>query len=74
MEHTQQVKLRERQKFFEDAFQQDMEQYLSSGYLQIAERRGKWGCTPVGVWAEPLQSGCIIPVIVLASSSSSGYS
>ncbi|KAM9383791.1 dystrobrevin binding protein 1b isoform 1-T2 [Pholidichthys leucotaenia] len=34
-----QVKLKERQKFFEDAFQQDMEQYLSTGYLQIAERR-----------------------------------
>lgn len=43
MEHTQQAKLKERQKFFEEAFQQDMEQYLSTGYLQIAERRGKWG-------------------------------
>lgn len=42
-EHTQQAKLKERQKFFEEAFQQDMEQYLSTGYLQIAERRGKWG-------------------------------
>ncbi|XP_071409311.1 dysbindin isoform X2 [Pithys albifrons albifrons] len=39
MEHTQQLKLKERQKFFEEAFQQDMEQYLSTGYLQIAERR-----------------------------------
>ncbi|XP_004483507.1 dysbindin isoform X2 [Dasypus novemcinctus] len=39
MEHAQQMKLRERQKFFEEAFQQDMEQYLSTGYLQIAERR-----------------------------------
>ncbi|KAG9355480.1 hypothetical protein JZ751_000318 [Albula glossodonta] len=39
MEHAQQVKLKERQKFFEEAFQQDMEQYLSTGYLQIAERR-----------------------------------
>lgn len=41
-----QVKLKERQKFFEEAFQQDMEQYLSTGYLQIAERRGEeeqWG-------------------------------
>lgn len=36
-----QVKLKERQKFFEEAFQQDMEQYLSTGYLQIAERRGE---------------------------------
>lgn len=43
MEHTQQMKLKERQKFFEEAFQHDMEQYLSTGYLQIAERRGKWG-------------------------------
>uniref|UniRef100_A0A2K5W171 Dystrobrevin binding protein 1 n=1 Tax=Macaca fascicularis TaxID=9541 RepID=A0A2K5W171_MACFA len=39
MEHTQQMKLKERQKIFEEAFQQDMEQYLSTGYLQIAERR-----------------------------------
>uniref|UniRef100_A0A6J0U0T5 Dysbindin n=1 Tax=Pogona vitticeps TaxID=103695 RepID=A0A6J0U0T5_9SAUR len=39
MEHTQQLKLKERQKFFEEAFQQDMEQYLSTGYLQVAERR-----------------------------------
>ncbi|KAI5087380.1 dystrobrevin binding protein 1b [Silurus meridionalis] len=35
----QQVKLKERQKFFEEAFQQDMEHYLSTSYLQIAERR-----------------------------------
>uniref|UniRef100_A0A8C6M8J0 Dystrobrevin binding protein 1b n=1 Tax=Nothobranchius furzeri TaxID=105023 RepID=A0A8C6M8J0_NOTFU len=34
-----QVKLKDRQKFFEEAFQQDMEQYLTTGYLQIAERR-----------------------------------
>ncbi|XP_007487979.2 dysbindin isoform X1 [Monodelphis domestica] len=39
MEHSQQLKLKERQKFFEEAFQQDMEQYLSTGYLQITERR-----------------------------------
>lgn len=38
---TPQVKLKERQKFFEEAFQQDMEQYLSTGYLQINERRGE---------------------------------
>ncbi|ROK35683.1 Dysbindin [Anabarilius grahami] len=35
-----QIKLKDRQKFFEEAFQQDMEHYLSTGYLQIAERRG----------------------------------
>ncbi|XP_033949873.1 dystrobrevin binding protein 1b isoform X2 [Pseudochaenichthys georgianus] len=40
---TPQVKLKERQKFFEEAFQQDMEQYLSTGYLQISERRGPIG-------------------------------
>ncbi|XP_016360184.1 dysbindin-like isoform X2 [Sinocyclocheilus anshuiensis] len=49
MEHAQrvpevepvqpQIKLKDRQKFFEEAFQQDMEHYLSTGYLQIAERR-----------------------------------
>lgn len=49
MEQTQQLKLKERQKFFEEAFQQDMEQYLSTGYLQIAERRGKSGSYPEGV-------------------------
>ncbi|XP_060164673.1 dysbindin isoform X2 [Globicephala melas] len=43
MEQTQQMKLRERQKFFEEAFQQDMEQYLSTGYLQTAERREPMG-------------------------------
>ncbi|XP_029799347.1 dysbindin isoform X2 [Suricata suricatta] len=43
MEHSQQAKLKERQKFFEEAFQQDMEQYLSTGYLQIAERREPMG-------------------------------
>ncbi|XP_038652976.1 dysbindin-A isoform X2 [Scyliorhinus canicula] len=39
LENTQQLKLKERQKFFEEAFQQDLEQYLSTGYLQIAQRR-----------------------------------
>ncbi|XP_039676566.1 dystrobrevin binding protein 1b isoform X2 [Perca fluviatilis] len=46
-----QVKLKERQKFFEEAFQQDMEQYLSTGYLQIAERRGE-----KEEWREPIGS------------------
>ncbi|EPY76067.1 dysbindin [Camelus ferus] len=49
MEQTQQVKLKERQKFFEEAFQQDMEQYLSTGYLQIAERRGNMSSMEVNV-------------------------
>ncbi|XP_055368796.1 dystrobrevin binding protein 1b isoform X2 [Betta splendens] len=46
---TPQVKLKERQKFFEEAFQQDMEQYLSTGYLQIAERRGSMSSMEVNV-------------------------
>lgn len=52
MEHTQQLKLKERQKFFEEAFQQDMEQYLSTGYLQIAERRGKCLHLLTTVWRD----------------------
>ncbi|XP_016138951.1 dysbindin-A isoform X2 [Sinocyclocheilus grahami] len=44
LEHAQQVKLKERQKYFEEAFQQDMEQYLSTGYLQITDRRGHLLC------------------------------
>nr|XP_055066022.1 dysbindin-A isoform X3 [Misgurnus anguillicaudatus] len=43
LEHAQQVKLKERQKYFEEAFQQDMEQYLSTGYLQITDRRDPLG-------------------------------
>ncbi|KAK3551432.1 hypothetical protein QTP70_017308 [Hemibagrus guttatus] len=39
VEHAQQAKLKERQKYFEEAFQQDMEQYLSTGYLRITDRR-----------------------------------
>ncbi|TTQ07457.1 Dysbindin-A [Bagarius yarrelli] len=39
IEHAQQAKLKERQKYFEEAFQQDMEQYLSTGYLRITDRR-----------------------------------
>uniref|UniRef100_A0A8C7PPP1 Dystrobrevin binding protein 1b n=1 Tax=Oncorhynchus mykiss TaxID=8022 RepID=A0A8C7PPP1_ONCMY len=38
-----QAKMKERQKFFEETFQQDMDQYLSTGYLQISERRGPIG-------------------------------
>ncbi|KAL2079896.1 hypothetical protein ACEWY4_023689 [Coilia grayii] len=43
-EHQQQVKLKERQRFFEEAYQQDVEQYLSTGLLQITERRAE----PIG--------------------------
>ncbi|KAK1795420.1 hypothetical protein P4O66_010596, partial [Electrophorus voltai] len=43
MEQAQQLKLKERQKYFEEAFQQDMEQYISTGYLQIADRRDPIG-------------------------------
>lgn len=38
LEQTMQKKLRERQKVYEEAFNQDMKQYLSTGYLQ---HRGK---------------------------------
>lgn len=38
LEQALQQKLRERQKVYEEAFNQDMEQYLSTGYLQ---HRGK---------------------------------
>lgn len=34
LEQARQQKLRERQKVYEEAFNQDMEQYLSTGYLQ----------------------------------------
>ncbi|XP_077052583.1 dystrobrevin binding protein 1b isoform X2 [Siphateles boraxobius] len=44
-----QVKLKDRQKFFEEAFQQDMEHYLSTGYLQITERRGSMSSMEVNV-------------------------
>ncbi|TDH12241.1 hypothetical protein EPR50_G00069850 [Perca flavescens] len=37
LEQATQQKLRERQKVYEEAFNQDMEQYLSTGYLQHRE-------------------------------------
>ncbi|XP_058254555.1 dysbindin-A isoform X2 [Hemibagrus wyckioides] len=49
MEHAQQAKLKERQKYFEEAFQQDMEQYLSTGYLRITDRRGSMSSMEVNV-------------------------
>ncbi|XP_062845463.1 dystrobrevin binding protein 1b isoform X2 [Trichomycterus rosablanca] len=45
----QQMKPKDRQKFFEEAFQQDMEHYLSTSYLQIAERRGSMSSMEVNV-------------------------
>uniref|UniRef100_A0A3B4U462 Dystrobrevin binding protein 1 n=1 Tax=Seriola dumerili TaxID=41447 RepID=A0A3B4U462_SERDU len=39
-EQAQQQKLRERQKVYEEAFHQDVEQYLSTGYLQHREPTG----------------------------------
>lgn len=50
MEHAQQGKLKERQKYFEEAFQQDMDQYLSTGYLQITDRRGELEPRTHTVW------------------------
>ncbi|XP_026863050.1 dysbindin-A isoform X2 [Electrophorus electricus] len=49
MEQAQQLKLKERQKYFEEAFQQDMEQYISTGYLQIADRRGSMSSMEVNI-------------------------
>ncbi|XP_040852074.1 dysbindin-like [Ochotona curzoniae] len=43
MEHAQQARLKERQKFFEEAFQQDVEQYLSTGHLHITGHREPMG-------------------------------
>ncbi|XP_033494789.1 dysbindin-A-like [Epinephelus lanceolatus] len=40
LEQAMQQKLRERQKVYEEAFNQDMEQYLSTGYLQHREPIG----------------------------------
>lgn len=55
MEHAQQQKLRERQKFFEEAFQQDMEKYLSSGYLQLAGGEPAGSPSPVEPSVEALE-------------------
>ncbi|XP_076004610.1 dysbindin-A-like isoform X2 [Genypterus blacodes] len=44
VEHAIQQKLRERQKVYEEAFNQDMEQYLSTGYLQHREQTGAEVC------------------------------
>lgn len=35
LEHATQQKLKDRQKIYEKAFNQDMEHYLSTGYLQL---------------------------------------
>ncbi|TNN53659.1 Dysbindin-A [Liparis tanakae] len=40
MEQAMQQKLRERQKVYEEAFNQDMQQYLSTGHLQLREPTG----------------------------------
>ncbi|KAG7222046.1 hypothetical protein INR49_016806 [Caranx melampygus] len=44
LEQARQQKLRERQKVYEEAFNQDMEQYLSTGYLQHREPPGADVC------------------------------
>ncbi len=36
---TQQMRLRERQRFFEEVFQHDVDVYLSSAHLQIDYKR-----------------------------------
>ncbi|XP_074540550.1 dysbindin-A-like [Halichoeres trimaculatus] len=40
LEQAMQQKLRERQKVYEEAFNQDMKQYLSTGYLQTRQSSG----------------------------------
>ncbi|KAM4633445.1 dysbindin-A-like [Polymixia lowei] len=44
LEQATQQKLREQQKIYEEAFNQDMEQYLSTGYLQLREPAGGQVC------------------------------
>ncbi|XP_071324407.1 dysbindin-A [Trachinotus anak] len=44
LEQTRQQKLRERQKVYEEAFNQDLEQYLSTGYLLHREPTGADVC------------------------------
>ncbi|MBN3270388.1 DTBP1 protein, partial [Polyodon spathula] len=39
LDHTQQLKLRERQRFFEEVFQHDVDVYLSAAHLQIEHKR-----------------------------------
>ncbi|XP_003446249.1 dysbindin-A isoform X6 [Oreochromis niloticus] len=45
LELVMQQKLRERQKVYEEAFNQDVEQYLSTGYLQNREPAGADVCS-----------------------------
>ncbi|KAF7648687.1 hypothetical protein LDENG_00152940 [Lucifuga dentata] len=44
LEHATQQKLRERQKMYEEAFNQDVEHYLSTGHLQHREPTGAEVC------------------------------
>ncbi|XP_078143105.1 dysbindin-A [Centroberyx gerrardi] len=44
LEQATQQKLKEQQKIYEEAFNQDMEQYLSTGYLQLREPTGVQVC------------------------------
>lgn len=41
MDAAQQLKLRERQRFFEEAFQHDVDVYFSSAHLQIDYKKGE---------------------------------
>lgn len=41
MDAAQQLKLRERQRFFEEASQHDVDVYFSSAHLQIDYKRGE---------------------------------
>ncbi|KAK2844057.1 hypothetical protein Q5P01_010716 [Channa striata] len=44
LEQAMQQKLKERQKVYEEAFNQDMQRYLSTGYLQHKEPTGVYVC------------------------------
>ncbi|XP_058859545.1 dysbindin-like [Acipenser ruthenus] len=39
LDHAQQLKLRERQRFFEEVFQHDVDVYLSAAHLQVEHKR-----------------------------------
>lgn len=47
-ESAQQIRLRERQRFFEEVFQHDVDVYLSSAHLQIDYKRREFEHTHMG--------------------------
>lgn len=49
---AQHLKLRERQRFFEDVYQHDVDNYLPSAHLQIDCRKREFFLTGVLSWGE----------------------